>query len=475
MRALIKTYIYKYNNAPVALKASIVFLMVNLLQKGLGFITSPIFVRIMSSDQYGLVSIYNADNELIGTIATFALAAGCFDVGMQDYKADRNRFAFSCLILSNFITIVTFSFLFLSFPLLHDYLKINRFLLIVMFLNTMFSQSFILWTRKERYAYRYRIPGLLTAVTSIVSSIFTVMCVYYSNNYKVETKIVIPILIMLPVNIFFWIYLGKCAGYEIKKEYIRFAFFFNLPLMPHYISSYILSSFDRLMIANIIGSSQAAYYSIAYNLAAIVSIIWAAINSSLVPFVLDKYEKKEYKEVSDHVLPILTIFGVICLLIICMAPEVIKIIGTSEYYGAMYAIPPIVGGVFFQALYYIFTNVLYYYKKPQYVLVASLSAAIINIILNYFGLNLFGYIAAAYTTLICYLLQATLDYLISLKIVGQNIYDMRYLCILSIIVIVITIVANFLYSFVVLRWIIVVALLILLFYKRNVFLKIEKT
>ena len=61
--------------------------------------------------------------------------------------------------------------------------------------------------------------------------------------------------------------------------------------------------------------------------------------------------------------------------------------------------------------YHIYANIVYFYKKPKYVMIGSVTAVVINIILNYIFINLYGYLAAAYTTLICYLIQAFIDYL----------------------------------------------------------------
>ena len=62
---------------------------------------------------------------------------------------------------------------------------------------------------------------------------------------------------------------------------------------------------------------------------------------------------------------------------------------------------------------------------------ASISSGILNVFLNYIFISKFGYIAAGYTTLVCYALQALMDYVVSYKIIGQNIYDMKFISVLS--------------------------------------------
>ena len=42
------------------------------------------------------------------------------------------------------------------------------------------------------------------------------------------------------------------------RDYWRFALAFNIPLIPHYLSSQILNQADRIMIGNMIGKGEAA-------------------------------------------------------------------------------------------------------------------------------------------------------------------------------------------------------------------------
>lgn len=464
----------RFQSMPLMVRASAVYLFVSIVQKGLAFLTAPIFTRIMSSTDYGLVSVYNSLEQLIGTVAMFCLSAGCFDIGMQDYKTDRDTFCYSLLILSNGITLALGALFFFLYPYIQAYLELPRSLFVVMFLTFLLSPAFTFWTRRERFEYRYKYPAIVTLIGAVASSLLAVSFVLFSESDKVFAKVLGSFMPFGIIYVIFWIYVAKKARFTVKSEYMKFAFLFNLPLIPHYLSSYVLSSSDRLMINYLVGASQAAYYSLSYNITSVMLIIWAAINSSLVPYVLSKYETKDYKTVSDRVLPILTAFAVMCGIVIAMAPEIIGILGTSEYKEAIYIVPPVVGGVFFQALYYIFTNVLYYLKKPSIVMYASITSALVNIILNYVCIKKFGYIAAGYTTLICYMLQAIIDYVVAKHILGENIYDMRYLLFLCFIMIVVVLLFNLIYPYTILRYFILMAGIVFLIIKKDVFLGVLK-
>lgn len=473
MKFLISTLLHKYYSLPIATKATIAFLFASLFQNGLGFLMSPIYVRILSSEQYGIVSVYASYEMFLTIIAGFCLACGSFDVAMQDYKNDRSTYLFSILILSNVITLSTGFFIAIFIYFVSPNLPFPHILIFFMILKLLMEPALVFWTRLNRYEYKYLAPMLISLITSLLSSIITVCSVLFFDEYKVEAKITSSLCVMLPLYIYFWIHLAKKSKFKINISYLKFAFFFNLPLIPHYLSCIVLSNSDRIMIGYLSGSSQVAYYSLACNISMVLTVLWSAVNSSITPFIFKNYENKNYELVSNIVLPIVAMYALICLFFCLLAPELIVFIGTEEYYDAIYVIPPIVGGVFFLALYYLFTNILYYYKKPNFVMLGSVTTACLNLVLNYIFIQKYGYIAAAYTTLFCYLFQCIIDFYIAKQIIGFYIYNTKFLCLLSLVMLILIFISSYLYSFSYIRWCAIILIALFVYKERYVFFKIK--
>jgi UDP-glucose 6-dehydrogenase len=81
-----------------------------------------------------------------------------------------------------------------------------------------------------------------------------------------------------------------------SPEFLRESKALNLPLIPHYLSNYILNQSDRVMIGRMVGNSQAAYYSVAYTISTVMVLITNAINSSLTPSVgRDLQRRRRYR------------------------------------------------------------------------------------------------------------------------------------------------------------------------------------
>lgn len=452
---------------PNAVKASMAFFFASVVTSGILYITMPIFTRLLSPAEFGQTSIFLTWLQIFGIVAMFCLSYGVFNNGMLDYKDDRDQYSFSMLILSNIITIIFAVILFALYPIIGNALNIEIPLLILMIIVFLTQPAYNFWLSRQRYEYKYKATVLFMVLNTLLSSIIPIVCILITPGSKFYARVFGAELTLIAIYILFYIHLARKSHFKIKTSYWKAALLFNLPLIPHYLSTYLLNGSDRVMIAYLINASATAFYSVAYSIAAVVTIIWSAANASLIPFTYENCKKGNFGAISKVTMPILALFAVACLFIILLAPEIISLMATGDYREAAYAIPPIVGGVFFQVQYFMYANVLYYYKKPRYVMYASVTAAVLNIVLNYIFIPKFGYIAAGYTTLICYLLQAIIDYIAMRKFVGQSIYNMKFVLGLSASLIFISTFSNLTYNYFIIRYAIIATMLVFAFIYRK--------
>ena len=175
-------------------------------------------------------------------------------------------------------------------------------------------------------------------------------------------------------------------------------------------------------------------------------LAWRALSVSFSPFINEKLGARALKEIDIAVKPLMIFVGAFSILAAMLAPEIIKILATSDYYEGIYVVPPVAGGVFLHVMYNIFAAVSFFHKKSQMIMVATMTASISNIILNYVFIKYFGYIAAGYTTLIANIILTGMHYNNVRKIEKQAIYNGKFLLAVSCIVIGISLLCNFLYA-----------------------------
>ena len=109
---LVMKALNKWRNLPRAAKSTIAFVFSSLLIKGIGFITIPVFTRIMTPTQYGIVAEYNSWVSILEVFALLGLtSAGVFNVGLNEYKENRSNYISSVLAICNIVTLFCFAFI----------------------------------------------------------------------------------------------------------------------------------------------------------------------------------------------------------------------------------------------------------------------------------------------------------------------------------------------------------------------------
>jgi len=92
----------------------------------------------------------------------------------------------------------------------------------------------------------------------------------------------------------------------------------------------------------------------------------------------------------------------------------------KAYYNARWVIPPVAMSVFFIFSYDLFAKFEFYYERTTLVMLASLIGAVLNIILNILFIPIFGYYAAGYVTLLCYMAYVVCHYLFMIRVCKDN-------------------------------------------------------
>ena len=448
--------IKNFKNLSPAAKASLALLFANMVLKGLSLISGPIFTRIMPSSQYGIVSTFMSWQMMLSTIVTLNLGSGVFNNGMLEFREDRDSFQFSLAVTSIVSAIIFFIFYLLCKAPLDRLLGLSEELVFFMFLYFLLVPIYGYWSGRQRYEFKYKaltIITILMAVSSLGLSLVAVLNV--APEYSASTKIITSETPNVLVALFFFFYIGIKAKFKFRKKYITYALKFNIPLIPHYFSMYVLSSSDRIMISKMVNTSATAIYSVAYTVGMVISILWTSIEASLSPWIYEQIEGGNKEAIRKRTFQIMVFFALMCVFCALFAPEIIAILAPPEYFDGVYVIPSIATSAFFIAAYSIYMRVELYYKQTKFAMIATTISAGLNLLLNYIFIQKYGFVAAGYTTLFCYLLLYILHYL-NVKRKGYNdFFSNRKILALSVSVLLVSVLINFVYNYTILRYILI--------------------
>ena len=146
----------KYKKIPAPVKAGLWFFICTVLQKGIVFLTVPIFTRLLTTEQYGLLTVYQSWMAIISVFTTLNLSAGVFNNGMIKYPGQKNQFLSSLLGLSTTVTAVFFIVYLMFRQPINTLIELPTVLVLAMFLELFMSPALALWSAKQRFSYKYR-------------------------------------------------------------------------------------------------------------------------------------------------------------------------------------------------------------------------------------------------------------------------------------------------------------------------------
>ena len=428
----------KYKKMPIQVKASLWYTICNFLQKGVSFVVVPIYVRLLTTAEYGEWSVFQSWRDILIIFASLNLYAGVYTKKLIDNKDDRDRYTSSMQGLGTLISIG----LFIIYLFAHDWcnkkIGLNTPYMLLLFLYFIVYPGFAFWTTRQRVEYRYKSMALVTVVISILTSTLSIFLLQ-TTKLRAEALILGYLIVQCGVGFIFYVLQfckGKCF---FHKEYWKYATKFNIPLIPHYLSLIVLNQSDRIMIKHYCGDSDAGIYSFAYQIASAINVLISAINGSRVPWTYENLKIQVYDRLKKITNSLVVMMAAIVLLVSLLSPEVISLLGTSDYQIAVYVIPVVTLGVYYTFVYDLYASIEFYYGATQYVMYASVTGAVLNIILNAIFIPSFGFIAAAYTTLVCYIVFMFMHYIFSRKVlieekISTSVYDNRFVIILSFIV-----------------------------------------
>lgn len=442
-------------------KASVVYTLASLFSKGLAIITMPIFTRLMPTEEIGVVNLYNSWHAMLAVVVSLSLTSGGFSLAMKEYKEKRDQYISSVLTLTSMMAVLLGIVYFLAPTFWSNLLGLPHCLIVLMLIHFLLSPAYDFWLMRQRYEYKYKAAGIVTMLTAFTASVVSVFAVVTASRAKLEDLGVVRLYanytVMLGVALVFWIksfYKGRTL---ISAKFWKFSLALSIPLIGNAFASQILTTSDRVMIGRMVGNSAVGIYSTLYTVSSLSLLIWQSINASFVPYLFDNIDKLEKREnIRSISFLLFALFAGIAFLMTLVAPEIVRILATKEYYEAIYIMPPIAAGVFLTAVTNMYSNVLIYHKKTKYIMVSTIVAAIVNVVLNYLLIPVFGYMAAAYTTLVAYIIHAFIQGVISTKVqrnvMGNSIYNNYGIIALSAAAICLCLSCLLLYDYTILRY-----------------------
>lgn len=463
--------INKYRALPAQARASFWFLICAFFQKAISSITTPIFTRLLTTAEYGKYSVFSSWLNILTIIISLNIWGGIYMQGMVKFDNERDELSSSLQGL-NFVLVIVWTLIYVCFnQFWNDVFSLNTYQMFALLILVWTSSVFNFWSNAQRVDFQYRNLVIVTVLVSVFKPVIGVILI---KNYQDKVTARVMGLAIVEICAYTGCFISQVKKGKVfySKKYWLYALKFSVPLLPHYLSMSILSGADRIMISNMRGDSEAGIYSLAYSISLIMTMFNSALLQTVEPWIYKKIKEKKIEDISKVAYMCFIIIATLNILLIIFAPEIVMIFAPPSYYNAIWVIPSVAMSVFFMFTYTFFATFEFYYEKKGYLVLATLAGALLNIILNYIYIGRFGFYAAGYTTLFCYIVYSILHYCFMRKICRVNFnniqpYSLKILLAISLLFVTMGILLMFTYDYRIIRYCILIIIIISMVCGRN--------
>jgi len=395
-----------YKKYKVQINNSLIYTLSTIISKAIPFFLLPIFTSYLSKKDYGtlglIASIYAIVNIYVGLRPSLFLIVK----GPQLDKDEISKYIFNIFIVSIYTFLLVILVLLMVGYYFFNNLELYIFVIIgFLALFSVFNEILETIFQIEKKAYYYGIYQL--SKTLLGTGLALLFIISFNMGWK--GKYFADIIVVLSFSIFSILYLNNqnyiTKQYDTIKqiELIKYLF----PLSFHVLGLVMMSSIDRIFLSNMLGLESVGLYSVAYTIGALVGIIHDAL--------LKVWSPEFYKRIKNansemkikllkfqylYIIGSFLIFGIFVL----VAPYIFDLMINSKFHEAYNIVPIIALGLTFESLRKLFISYHYNLGKNTRIAIMTLSAGMINAILNYYLIPIYGMYGAAYATLLAYII-----------------------------------------------------------------------
>jgi len=376
----------------------------------IGFISIPIVTRLFLPADYGNYSL------ALATVNILVLLIGWLTMSIirfyPKFEKDKNLDYFNSHILKlSFISILIIGFLFfVSIIVIKKWLSEQLYILMIvgifLFVLLAFFEILLHFLRAKRKVIWYSIFFIWRIVFGFGIGILLIY-LFDFGIVGLFCGAIISIILVLPL-------LWKKSVGRIKFDNIIISKFFvmeisrySLPLIVGNLAAWILSLSDRYILQLFRGGHEVGIYSASYNISVhSVSLFTSLFILASGPISINIWEKYGEGESKKFISKTTRLYLITCIPLVVglsvLAKPIIMIMTGNEYIDGYKIVPLVTFGAFFLGLQWVFGRTFIFYKKTKFTMIIITASGLLNLVLNFLLIPRFGYMAAAITTLVSY-------------------------------------------------------------------------
>lgn len=369
--------------------------------KFLSFFLLPFYTAVLSTEDYGIVDVFNTYVSLLLPVIVFQIEDALFRflVDVRQEETEKRKIvstaAFFCFFQSGIFFLI-FSIIQFIFSIQYGhYLLINVII-------SIFSGALLQLARGLGDNFSYAFGSFLTALTAILMNIGLVLVLDMGADGLFITAFMSNLIGVVYIIVKDRVYcLIRIRWFD--REYLKQMLSYSLPLVPNYLSWWIIGASDKSVVKWFLGVSQNGILSVSQKFSTAYTSFYSIFNltwtESASVHKNDEDRELFYSGIIDLAFRILSCA---CMGIIALVPLVFPYLVNARFGESYYQIPVYMLSSLLYSVIGIYSVVYVAYKRTDQIAKTSMIAAAVNLTVNIGLIRHIGLYAASISSVVAY-------------------------------------------------------------------------
>lgn len=363
------------------------FSLFSFINRGFIFLLLLILANYISPSEYGYLSLFSTVITVLGFFICLS-SEGYMSVSYFQDGKDSLKYTYSTiLIIGLLMSLILFFILLISGDTISSLLDLPLHILYIsvfISLFTILANVNLDYFRLRERVTLYGIFSCSNALLNFIVSILLIKTFMLGWEGRAYAQMGCASLFGL-FSVVYFLH-KRCITWRIK-DWVKTIIIWSLPLIPMHATNFIRQGVDRYIINYSHTIADVGLFSFALNISNIITMIGFGFNQS---FSVDIYKilgspdiiPYEKRRLLKKMFMRLLLFFIQTTIVLTIACYLIVPLLLPQYSQAMNYFVILSVYAFFVCYYLIFTNILFFYKKTNTIMILSVSTSILHILVS---------------------------------------------------------------------------------------------
>ena len=395
-------------------------------------VLTPYYTRIFLKEDYGIITELYAYVVVLQVVLTYGMETGYFRFSTDKSKENSVYSTIMLALLGSSVVFILLMSLFAS-PIANflDYSKHKEYIIWFAWIIALDAFTSIPFAklRRERKAFRFS----MIKIANVLATLIMVFFFYEIYPWIKGSPKVMDVRFVFLANligsaltlVLLWKEIFQ-ASFKFDSALFKTLMLYSIPLLIGGLSGSINEALDRILLKHLLPSSvnamaQLGVYGANYKLAVFMTLFIQMFRYAADPFFFANMDNRDAKNLYARVMNYFVIFCSLIFLGIMVNIDVAKFFIGKDYHEGLKIVPIV---LLANLLLGVYLNLSIWYKlnnKTMYGAIFMAIGAVLTIVLNIVLVPVMGYVGAAWTHLIVYILMVAVSYYY-----GQKQYAVPY-------------------------------------------------